>query len=915
MRFIQENKILIKQNMMSSKQTAQRIEQTLETEAQKIERALENCASEPIHISGAIQPHGCLLAVGEDNRIAYASANAAEFLPPANRRADAIIGSDITQWLAPELMAELREHRIRQPLQSIKSKIVALRGEEYDVVSHQSGDFLVIECEKRKLETSSAFLLDELRNFSMGLHASKTLEQMFQFVADTIRDVTHFDRVKVYRFDKDWHGEVIAESKADYMPSYLGLHFPASDIPEQARTLYMKHYLRLIADIRYQPIPILPEAGASSSQPLDLSLSMLRSVSPVHIQYLRNINVEASMSISIVQNGKLWGLVACHHNTPHHVSFSVRHVAEIMGHMFSAQLSTLEEFKRIETSEKRSKLMGRLSSLADRNLKVEKLLDDVYQLACDVMEADGLVLKSNQNVRHYGNTPGEETVNALLDWLKDNNAELVETDDACGYFNDVPQLTGLNGGLLAIPISFQSHDYMIWFRDAQAEEVKWAGNPEKPVEQTVAGYRLTPRSSFELWKQTVMKRSAPWLQENIETARSVVNILLESEKNSADRANMAKSEFLANMSHEIRTPMNAIIGLTHILKRSRDLPASLGEIVQTLQVSGDSLLELINDLLDISKIESQVLELEDIEFSLPGLVQEVISVSSVKAVEKGVSFIVKENLDGHSHFIGDPTRIKQIILNLCSNAVKFTDSGSITITLGFTAPDAGQDKADIVFAVEDTGIGIAPEKLGTIFQKFVQADSSISRKYGGTGLGLAISKMLAEAMGGDISLTSTLGKGTIFTVRLPLKLASGQKTAGQVTGTAQKKPVQGKKPLILLVEDYEPNIVVASIILEDFGYELDIAKDGHSAFEKAKSGHYHAILMDVQMPVMNGFETTAMIRAYEKQHRLLPSIIIGMTAHALVGDRERCLAAGMDDYISKPIDQEKLKGRLSVITA
>ena len=870
----------------------------------EIQKALEHCASEPIHITGAIQPHGCLLAINAGNTITYASSNAAEMLLIPEK----MVGLSLTILMSEADIAKLRSGKIDRSLQPITSKVMDINNKKFDVVTHQSEDNLVIEFEKHNPDITSSLLLDEMRNFAMGLHQSQTLIEMFQFVAKAIRNISQFDRVKIYQFDKDWHGEVIAESKAEFMQSYLGMHFPAADIPEQARKLYMKHYLRLIADVHYFPVPILSQS--TTDQPLDLSLSMLRSVSPVHIQYLKNMDVQSSMSISIVQNGKLWGLVACHHNTPHYINYTVRHVAEIMGHMFSAQLSTLEEFQRIESNDNRVKLLNKLSTSIDNNTRIEKLMDESYELACKAMDANGLVVKSYVHVMHYGKTPHEKIIKELLAWLDRQSEMVIYTDNASVFFKDVPELSGIQGGVLAIPISQKSHDYMIWFRDAQVEEVAWAGNPEKPAEQTISGYRLTPRSSFNLWKQEVQKRSEPWTVEDISTAKNVVNILLESEKITAQKANMAKTEFLANMSHEIRTPMNAIIGLTRILNRSKDLPVKLQEIVKTLGLSADSLMELINDLLDISKIESRSLELERIKFNMLDLLQEVISISSVKAKEKGLDFLLTPKLQGHNYFLGDPTRIKQIIMNLCSNAVKFTEKGAIHISVDFGKNHSDDNRKNVIFKVQDSGIGIPAEKQKNIFQKFVQADNSISRKYGGTGLGLAITKMLVDIMDGHIDLESDVGIGTTFSICLPLEIDMTEAIAVEHQREGLEHDNDNNKPLILLVEDYEPNVLVARLTLEHLGYHIEVANNGLQAFEMAKTKQYYAILMDVQMPVINGFDTTGMIRIYEKQNNRLPATIIGMTAHALIGDRESCLAAGMDDYLSKPINEALLEGKL-----
>ncbi|MDR3449550.1 MAG: response regulator [Alphaproteobacteria bacterium] len=384
----------------------------------------------------------------------------------------------------------------------------------------------------------------------------------------------------------------------------------------------------------------------------------------------------------------------------------------------------------------------------------------------------------------------------------------------------------------------------------------------------------------------------------------------EEAQQKAEAANIAKSEFLANMSHEIRTPMNAVIGLSNILALSNPLTERQKECIRTLQLSADSLLTLINDLLDISKIETRTIDLERIPFDLRGLLQEVISVTSVRAREKNLSFTLDDQCPPQAIYMGDQARLKQVLLNLCSNAIKFTDRGSVEVRVSARPEgEAGVERVTITCA--DTGIGIPANKIESIFQKFIQADSSINRKYGGSGLGLAIAKTLIEIMGGEIHVESKLGVGSIFTISLPLQRAprqAGNATAGD-SAAEQRRDKNGAR--VLLVEDYPANVLVATLFLEQFGYTYEVASNGQEAVEKVKAGtDFMAILMDVQMHGMNGLEATRYIRHYENERRLKPTPIIGMTAHALAGDKERCLGVGMDDYISKPFNPDELFEKL-----
>ncbi len=398
------------------------------------------------------------------------------------------------------------------------------------------------------------------------------------------------------------------------------------------------------------------------------------------------------------------------------------------------------------------------------------------------------------------------------------------------------------------------------------------------------------------------------------------NRQLTLEKTKADHANQAKTDFLANMSHEIRTPMNAVMGIANILEMDVDPDSKKFELINTLKLSAGALLTLIDDLLDISKIETENVRLEETEFSLTGIIDEAMKILKIKEKEKRTGTAVDFRFEKHSEntgglmFIGDSAKLRQIIINLCSNALKFTERGEVVIGLHLADTD-NPDIKNISITVTDTGIGIPQDKLDLIFEKFVQGDSSITRKYGGSGLGLAITKTLVTMMHGTLDVKSTVGSGSEFRFSLPLKLASPislqarEETADQNESDA-KKSTKGKEFIVLLVEDHSPNVLVATTFIEQFGYKWELATTGIEAVEMAREKNYGVILMDIQMPIMSGLEATNQIRINEMKKLGVRTPIIGMTAHALAGDRERCLQAGMDDYISKPFDPQNLKAKI-----
>lgn len=386
---------------------------------------------------------------------------------------------------------------------------------------------------------------------------------------------------------------------------------------------------------------------------------------------------------------------------------------------------------------------------------------------------------------------------------------------------------------------------------------------------------------------------------------------LRAEKNQAEESNRAKSDFLAHMSHEIRTPLTAISGVSEIFeKRKKDFDPRHKTLIETLSASVAILKDIINDILDFSKIESRELELDNASFEVVGLFDKIATMMSMRAKEKKLRFVFDYADVSSVVFYGDEARLRQILINLISNAIKFTETGEVLVR-ACQDDSADEGKKFLRIDVSDTGIGIAPENFELIFERFKQADASVSRKYGGTGLGLPISRNLARLMGGDVTVASELGKGSTFSILLPLPEAekSQQPEINHRQGKAfiERVAAAEEEKRILLVEDYEGNIVVLGFILDDLGYPYDVAKTGREALEFWKERPYNLILMDIQMPEMDGFTATRLIRESEEKSNLPRTPIIGMTAHALVGDRDKCIEAGMDAYLPKPIVESHLR--------
>jgi CheY-like chemotaxis protein len=374
-----------------------------------------------------------------------------------------------------------------------------------------------------------------------------------------------------------------------------------------------------------------------------------------------------------------------------------------------------------------------------------------------------------------------------------------------------------------------------------------------------------------------------------------------------------KSEFLANMSHEIRTPINGIIGMTDLALET-PLSDEQREFLTIARASANALMAIINDILDFSRIESGRLQIERLAFDPVAIAQEACSVVRGQAQAKHLPLACRAQGDIPLTIAGDPTRVRQVLLNLLSNAVKFTESGRVDVVIG--CDGLGTEQPLLHVAVKDTGIGVAPAMQERIFEAFVQEDASTTRRYGGSGLGLSISKRLIELMSGRIWVESTPGRGSVFHFTLPLLEPQWAQdtveasTDAPPSGPAPLQPLADNAPEVLVVEDNPANQKLMRWLLERQGYRVSLAVDGSQAVQICSEQRFHAVLMDVQMPVMSGLEATRLIREMEHARGNGHMPIIGVTANAILGDRDECLAVGMDDYLAKPFTAAQLREKV-----
>lgn len=528
---------------------------------------LTSCDREPIHILGAVQPFGFLIAVSPDWIVTRVSANAPDWL---GRPVEDLLGLPLDTVLDGEALHLLRGHlqTLRGPDAVDRIFAVRLLADQapFDVALHISGTTIVVEAEPSAPEHLSAGNL--VRNMVSRLQRTVEFDPLCREAARQMRALTGFDRVMVYRFAPDGSGEVIAEAVRSGLDRYLGLHYPASDIPKQARALYERNWLRIIADVGAPSAAVVP-ARDPEGEPLDLSLSTLRTVSPIHLEYLRNMGVAASLSVSILRNGRLWGLFACHHTHPRHISLERRTAAELFGQMFSWILESRER-EIVAAQEGRSREIHTrlMSAMASGGTSLEGLSDFADELS-GIVDCDGLGLWINGEITLLGATPTKEEFTGLVRFLNRTAASQVYATDEIGRFHEPGRdFTERAAGVLAVPVSRTPRDFLVFFRNEVSRTVTWAGNPEKPASLGPNGVRLTPRKSFEAWREVVRGRSLPWSDVEVRTAEGLRITLLEVILRLADSAERERREaqerqelLIAELNHRVRNILNLIRGV------------------------------------------------------------------------------------------------------------------------------------------------------------------------------------------------------------------------------------------------------------------------------------------------------------------------------------------------------------------
>ncbi len=725
---------------------------------------LTSCDREPIHIPGSVQPHGFLLGLSTGERIAVASESAETYL---HRPLGSILGAlphtvlgDAAEQIAAGLNAE--------PLTTATRLLGALPVDGaglFDVVAwagmQGSEPLCILEFEQQREPADVAMLNARLFNFVSTVRRERTVLSVSECAVAEIRALTGCDRVVLYRFDEHGHGEVLAESRNDELGSLLGLRFPASDVPAQARRMYELNRVRIIPDVGYEPSPLRGMEGGAGE--IDLSPSVLRSISPVHREYMRNMGTLCSMSISIMIDGRLWGLVSCHHHAPRFLPLRLRSACDFVMQIAASEIEGHEKSLRLERALAAKQVQARLlAAMAAQENYMDGLALSPGMLL-QLVDARGAAIVRGQAARLFGQTPAAPDVLQLIERLQTlGKNEFFASSRLREAWPEAPEEAA---GAIVISVSRLHNTHVLWFRPELIQTVRWAGNPQKPASPDEV---ISPRHSFAEWKETVRGASSPWTIEEVQAAQefrsAVLEIVLSRAEDMAElaqdlqAANQELEAFSYSVSHDLRAPFRHISGFSELLRDEEGDRLSergrryLATIMESARFAG----LLVDSLLDFSRFARAKLTVAPVDME--------------ELVDREWAAVVDDEVRGRTiaftrgplpRVLGDAQLLRQVLRNLFSNAAKYTGKQSEpTVHMA-----ASIREGELVFAVRDNGAGFDgrfAQKLFGVFQRLHRTE-----EFEGTGIGLANVKRIVGRHGGRVWAEGELGKGAAFYFTLP----------------------------------------------------------------------------------------------------------------------------------------------------
>ncbi|MDB6063644.1 MAG: putative phytochrome family protein [Verrucomicrobiaceae bacterium] len=734
-----------------------------------LKELIDGCALEPIHIPGKIQAHGFLLACDANFQIRYVSENVLDHI---NIEPSAALGESLFTLLAADqnkmpwlnLIDECNANTHFTQCKFKQSNTL------FEVSAHWREGLLIAEFEpdfglSAGLSATAQPLA--INSFVTRLQQAHTVPAICTLAVEEMKRLTGFGRVLAYAFDENGHGNVIAEATEAGYESYLSLRFPASDIPPQARELYKLNSIRVIPDAHYQPVALFT-SDEDRDRPLDLSLSNLRSVSPVHVQYMLNMGTLASMSISILVEGKLWGLISCHDLRPRYVSVSTRNTCELLGKILSLQVEAREgHANTLRRLELRSMVVSMLAAMADKD-SVSAGLCAIPDTTLAFVQATGAAVVMAGKCHRIGAAPSEDALTALAVWLSENDKrDIFATDTLLADFPAVARLGVTVRGLLAVAISEIHPHYIMWFRPEVIKTVNWAGEPNKDRQFSNGVESLSPRKSFSTWQQILRDQSLPWAREEIDAAtalqdsvRGIVLRKAEELANMADELRHANGEleaFSYSVSHDLRAPLRHIAGYAELLNEYEGDALSeravhyLNNIGESVRFAGT----LVDELLAFSQMGRSALRLGEVNVS--DLIHHIKRELAPDFANREIEWIVHPL----PRVTGDGAFLHLALRNLIANAIKYSRTKEhARIEIGYR-----QGIDEQIIYVRDNGVGFDMKYVGKLFGVFQRLHSM--EEFEGTGIGLANVRRIVERHGGRVWAEGELERGATFYFALP----------------------------------------------------------------------------------------------------------------------------------------------------
>lgn len=728
---------------------------------------LTHCDREPIHIPGKIQSYGYLACVSKhDFTISYLSENMAELTGISLQQlASADIGALFLNnniQLRNAHLTQLRDFAADENEQKLALLNIRIRNAPYFLIAHKSADNLILEFEPGN--NGHTMELQQMIGSSVSqILEGNTINKALQNAAKQIKQIIGYNRVMVYKFWEDGHGEVVAEERDENQESFMGLHYPASDIPKQARELYKINLVRIIADVGSIPVSIAASGNELAARPLDLTHSTLRAVSPVHIEYLKNMGVAASFSISLIVNDELWGLIACHNSTPKFIDYKAREGAKLIGQILSSSI----EYKAGEEGKDALRSFNNASLeilrfLQSNDSVTVALTQPVYNLL-SITNAKGAAILFDKEIRTLGVTPPAEEIQKLSEWLSKNiNQKIYSTEALVNVYDNAAAIKKTSSGLLACELSREMGEYILWFKPERLHTVNWAGNPTKQETVNEKGeIKISPRESFAAWTEEVRNTSEPWNRNEFAAVIKLREYVLQAISQKANQIRLLNEKlqeayeeldtFSFTISHDLKTPLASVKNYTEILiEEGQGFKEEELGMLKRIVKGAEKMNTLINEVLAYSRIgrKEPVMGQVDMKNLLTDIVAEL------KSIYKDPS---PEIIIGNTPAVtGDQTMILQVFSNLLSNAVKYSSKRDKPV-IKVNGEDLPQE---VIYSISDNGVGIDMSFGNQIFEIFRRLNNA--NLFEGTGVGLSIVKRIVEKHRGKIWYESELGIGTVF---------------------------------------------------------------------------------------------------------------------------------------------------------